>query len=92
MLAEQIIGLMHRLSIPNGLQALGFSTNDIDKLVEGAIPQHRSIFLFSALNKMTMSQWLFQGAEALSNPHWQRGTGKALPTVTEDLVKSLQYT
>jgi len=44
-LAEQIIGLMHRLSIPNGLQALGFSTNDIDKLVEGAIPQHRVLKL-----------------------------------------------
>jgi hydroxyacid-oxoacid transhydrogenase len=32
---------MKRLDIPNGLQALGFSSNDIDALVEGALPQHR---------------------------------------------------
>ena len=40
-LADRIIELMKRLDIPNGLQALGFSSNDIDALVEGALPQHR---------------------------------------------------
>lgn len=44
-LADRIIELMKRLDIPNGLQALGFSSNDIDALVEGALPQHRVLKL-----------------------------------------------
>ena len=27
--------------MPNGLNAVGFSSDDIDKLVEGTLPQHR---------------------------------------------------
>jgi hydroxyacid-oxoacid transhydrogenase len=40
-LAESITCLMQRLKLPNGLSALGYSTADIPKLVEGTIPQHR---------------------------------------------------
>jgi len=40
-LADQITVLMQRLSIPNGLAALGYTSADIGKLVEGTLPQHR---------------------------------------------------
>ncbi len=40
-LADRIIQLMRDLDIPNGLRALGYSTADIPKLVEGTLPQHR---------------------------------------------------
>ena len=40
-LANAIIDLMRRVDMPNGLNAVGFSSDDIDKLVEGTIPQHR---------------------------------------------------
>jgi hydroxyacid-oxoacid transhydrogenase len=40
-LAEQIIGYMQRLKVPNGLRAVGYSGDDIPALVKGTIPQHR---------------------------------------------------
>jgi hydroxyacid-oxoacid transhydrogenase len=40
-LADAITGLMFRLKVPNGLSALGYSSADIPKLVEGTLPQHR---------------------------------------------------
>jgi len=40
-LASQIIALMRRLNMPNGLSALGYTPEDIPKLVEGTLPQHR---------------------------------------------------
>jgi hydroxyacid-oxoacid transhydrogenase len=40
-LADRITWFMHRLSVPNGLQALGYTTADIPALVEGTLPQHR---------------------------------------------------
>ena len=40
-LADQITALMQRLRTPNGLRALGYSTEDIPALVEGTLPQHR---------------------------------------------------
>jgi hydroxyacid-oxoacid transhydrogenase len=40
-LADAIIDLMRKVDMPNGLNAVGFSSDDIDKLVEGTIPQHR---------------------------------------------------
>ena len=40
-LAEEIIKLMQRLKIPNGLQAVGYTRNNIPALVEGTLPQHR---------------------------------------------------
>ncbi|HEY3128068.1 MAG TPA: hydroxyacid-oxoacid transhydrogenase [Acidobacteriota bacterium] len=41
MLADQIIGLMHRLKVPNGLADLGYRREDIPALVAGTLPQHR---------------------------------------------------
>ena len=40
-LADQLLVLMRRLGLPNGLKALGYSSADIPKLVEGTLPQHR---------------------------------------------------
>ncbi|MGD8520207.1 MAG: hydroxyacid-oxoacid transhydrogenase [Desulfobacterales bacterium] len=40
-LANAIIDLMRKVDMPNGLNAVGFSSDDVDKLVEGTIPQHR---------------------------------------------------
>ena len=41
LLATAIAKLMRRLSIPNGLSAVGYGEQDIPKLVEGTLPQHR---------------------------------------------------
>jgi hydroxyacid-oxoacid transhydrogenase len=41
LLAGAIIKLMRRIGIPNGLRAVGFEPNDVDKLVAGTLPQHR---------------------------------------------------
>jgi len=43
--ADQIIVFMKRLGIPNGLGAIGYTVDDIPKLVEGTLPQHRVIKL-----------------------------------------------
>ena len=40
-LADRITGFIERLEVPNGLKALGYGTEDIPKLVEGTLPQHR---------------------------------------------------
>lgn len=40
-LARAIIDMMKKVNIPNGLKAVGFSEADVDKLVEGTLPQHR---------------------------------------------------
>ena len=40
-LAEQIIGYMQKLHVPNGLRAVGYTGDDIPALVKGTIPQHR---------------------------------------------------
>ena len=40
-LANAVIDLMRKVGMPNGLNAVGFSSDDVDKLVEGTIPQHR---------------------------------------------------
>jgi hydroxyacid-oxoacid transhydrogenase len=40
-LATTLIGLMRRTGMPNGLRAVGFSDDDLDGLVAGALPQHR---------------------------------------------------
>ena len=40
-LSDQIVGMMQRLKIPNGLRAIGYAEQDIPLLVEGTIPQHR---------------------------------------------------
>ena len=40
-LADRVVRLMRDLQLPNGLQALGYGTADIPRLVEGTLPQHR---------------------------------------------------
>ncbi len=32
---------MQRLKVPNGLRAVGYTSADIPRLVEGTLPQHR---------------------------------------------------
>lgn len=44
-LSERIIEIMQRLHIPNGLSAVGYTTDDIPRLVQGTLPQHRVIKL-----------------------------------------------
>jgi hydroxyacid-oxoacid transhydrogenase len=41
LLADRITWFMRRLSVPNGLRAIGYSSSDIPALVEGTLPQHR---------------------------------------------------
>ena len=40
-LAGAIVDLMKQTGVPNGLSAIGFTTDDIPALVEGTLPQHR---------------------------------------------------
>jgi hydroxyacid-oxoacid transhydrogenase len=40
-LAGAIIDLMRRTGMPNGLAAVGFGPDDVDRLVAGTVPQHR---------------------------------------------------
>jgi hydroxyacid-oxoacid transhydrogenase len=40
-LADRITWFMRELKVPNGLKAVGYSSSDIDTLVEGTLPQHR---------------------------------------------------
>jgi hydroxyacid-oxoacid transhydrogenase len=40
-LSNQIIHIMRRTGMPNGLSAVGFTEADIDQLVAGTLPQHR---------------------------------------------------
>jgi hydroxyacid-oxoacid transhydrogenase len=44
-LADQLIRLMQRLGVPNGLRAIGYTPEDIPALVEGTLPQHRVLKL-----------------------------------------------
>ena len=41
LLADAIIDLMRRIGMPNGLSAVGFGPDDVDRLVAGTLPQHR---------------------------------------------------
>ena len=40
-LAAAIVEMMRKVGLPNGLRAVGFGPDDIDKLVGGTLPQHR---------------------------------------------------
>jgi hydroxyacid-oxoacid transhydrogenase len=40
-LSDAVIELMQKVGMPNGLNAVGFGPQDVDKLVEGTLPQHR---------------------------------------------------
>ncbi len=45
LLADQLVKLMQRLKVPNGLSAVGYTKDDIPALVDGTLPQHRVIKL-----------------------------------------------
>ena len=45
LLADAIVGLIRQIDIPNGLEAVGYSSDDVDELVEGTLPQHRVVKL-----------------------------------------------
>ncbi len=45
LLADAIIALMRQLDMPNGLEGVGYSNDDLDGLVAGALPQHRVLKL-----------------------------------------------
>jgi hydroxyacid-oxoacid transhydrogenase len=40
-LAAAVIELMRKTGMPNGLAAVGYTEADVDRLVEGTLPQHR---------------------------------------------------
>jgi hydroxyacid-oxoacid transhydrogenase len=40
-LSDQIIRIMQRLKVPNGLRAIGYTSADVPALVQGTLPQHR---------------------------------------------------
>lgn len=40
-LADAVVDLMKKTGMPNGLSAVGYTEEDVDKLVEGTLPQHR---------------------------------------------------
>jgi hydroxyacid-oxoacid transhydrogenase len=40
-LAAAVIDLMKKTGMPNGLAAVGYTEADVDRLVEGTLPQHR---------------------------------------------------
>ena len=40
-LGDALLELMRKLGLPNGLSAVGYTSDDIPALVEGTLPQHR---------------------------------------------------
>jgi hydroxyacid-oxoacid transhydrogenase len=40
-LADAILEIMRKVGMPNGLSAVGYGPDDVEKLVEGTLPQHR---------------------------------------------------
>ena len=40
-LSDAIVDLMRKVGMPNGLSEVGYGSQDVDKLVEGTLPQHR---------------------------------------------------
>ena len=40
-IADKLIELLKNLDMPNGLGGLGYNDGDVEKLVEGTLPQHR---------------------------------------------------
>jgi hydroxyacid-oxoacid transhydrogenase len=44
-LADAVVDVMKSSGMPNGLNAVGYTVDDVDQLVAGALPQHRVIKL-----------------------------------------------
>jgi hydroxyacid-oxoacid transhydrogenase len=62
LLADRIIELMLRTGIPNGLQAVGFTDDDISQLVDGSLLQHRLTKLSPRQVDADVLESLFQDA------------------------------
>jgi hydroxyacid-oxoacid transhydrogenase len=45
LLADAIISLIQQIDVPNGLSAVGYTPNDVDRLVAGTLPQRRVLDL-----------------------------------------------
>jgi hydroxyacid-oxoacid transhydrogenase len=45
LLADTIVGLIRQLGLPNGLRGVGYTPDDVEALVGGAIPQQRVLGL-----------------------------------------------
>jgi len=62
LLANKIIELMQHTGIPNGLQAVGFSVEDVEQLVDGTLLQHRINKLSPRQADAEVLEQLFQDA------------------------------
>ena len=40
-MANAVTDIMKQINMPNGLREVGYSEKDVDKLVQGTLPQHR---------------------------------------------------
>lgn len=61
-LAGEIIAIMRKIDMPNGLAALGFGPEHLDALVAGTVPQHRVTKLSPRPASEADLRELFQGA------------------------------
>jgi hydroxyacid-oxoacid transhydrogenase len=59
LLADAIIKILKAIDVPNGLSAVGYSEDDVDKLVEGTLPQHRVVKLSPRLVEASDLRQLF---------------------------------
>ena len=66
-LSDALIRIMRRTGMPNGLRAVGFDTPDIDKLVQGTLPQHRVTKLAPRPASEADLRQLFAGAMSYWN-------------------------
>jgi len=61
-IADRITWFMHKLNVPNGLRAIGYTSSDIPALVEGTLPQHRVTKLSPRAAGPDELAGLFEGA------------------------------
>jgi hydroxyacid-oxoacid transhydrogenase len=61
-LSDQLVKIMQRLKMPNGLQSVGYTKADIPALVEGTLPQARVTKLSPRPVDETDLAHLFEGA------------------------------
>ena len=65
LLATAIVGYIRKLGMPNGLSGVGYTSDDIDALVAGTLPQHRVTKLSPrAIDKSSLRE-MFQDSMTL---------------------------
>ncbi|KAF7760317.1 hypothetical protein Agabi119p4_10993 [Agaricus bisporus var. burnettii] len=62
-LYEAIVRFLNGLSVPRGLKAVGYSRSDVEKLVEGTLPQRRLLDMVPALGDAPLA---LEGREYLT--------------------------